>query len=66
MTYSNFLKRAEKRMLGLRNKLRDAPFLKEQVIDPETYMQPQQPQQGDLGLDGAVREVRIGHCTDRH
>ncbi|MGO8503176.1 ATP-binding protein [Rhizobium leguminosarum] len=55
MTYSNFVKRAEKRMLGLRNKLRDAPFLKEQGIDPETYMQPQQPQQGDLGLDGAVR-----------
>ncbi|MCH8685869.1 ATP-binding protein [Pedomonas mirosovicensis] len=48
MTYSTFVKRAEKRMLGLRDKLRDAPFLKEQGIDPETYMRPQLPQQGDL------------------
>lgn len=53
MTYSTFVKRAEKRMLGLRDKLRDAPFLKEQGIDPETYMQAQQPRQGDL-LDGVV------------
>jgi hypothetical protein len=28
MTYSTFVRRAEKRMLGLREKLRDAPFLK--------------------------------------
>ena len=48
MTYSTFVKRAEKRLLGLRDKLRDAPFLKEQGIDPETYMQPQQPRQADL------------------
>lgn len=54
MTYSTFIKRAEKRMLGLRDKLRDAPFLKEQGIDLETYMRPQQPRQGDLGLDGVV------------
>jgi hypothetical protein len=55
MTYSTFVKRAEKRMLGLRDKLRDAPFLKEQGIDPETYMQPQQPRQGSLGLNAAAR-----------
>ncbi|MEN2712709.1 ATP-binding protein [Sphingomonas sp. NPDC092331] len=55
MTYSTFVKRAEKRLLGLRDKLRDAPFLKEQGIDPETYMQPQQPRQGHLELDATVR-----------
>jgi hypothetical protein len=52
MTYSTFVKRAEKRLLGLRDKLRDAPFLKEQGIDPDEYMRPQQPIQGDLGLKG--------------
>ena len=57
MTYSTFVRRAEKRMLGLRNKLRDVPFLKEQGIDPDTYMQPQQPRQGDLGLDGLVSKA---------
>jgi hypothetical protein len=51
MTYSTFVKRAEARMLGLRNKLSDAPFLKEQGIDPAAYMRPQQPRQHDLGLD---------------
>ena len=55
MTYSTFIKRAEKRMLGLRDKLRDAPFLKEQGIDPEVYMQPQQPRQGGLDLNAAAR-----------
>lgn len=54
MAYSTFIKRAEKRMLGLRDKLRDAPFLTEQGIDPETYMQPQEPHQGDL-LDRFAR-----------
>lgn len=48
MTYSTFVKRAEKRLLGLRDKLRDAPFLKDQGIDPDTYMQPQRPRQADL------------------
>jgi len=48
MTYSTFVKRAEKRLLGLRDKLRDAPFLKEHGVDPEIYMRPQQTQQGDL------------------
>lgn len=48
MTYSTFVKRAEKRLLGLRDKLRDAPFLKDHGIDPEIYMAPHQPRQGDL------------------
>lgn len=54
MTYSTFVKRAEKRMLGLRNKLRDAPFLKEQGVDTEAFLRPQQPRQSDLDLDGAA------------
>jgi hypothetical protein len=57
MTYSTFVNRAEKRMLGLRDKLRDAPFLKEQGIDPDIYMRPQQPRQGDFGLDGVTRSA---------
>jgi hypothetical protein len=48
MTYSTFVRRAEKRMLGLREKLRDAPFLKEHGIDTDSFMQPQQPRQGEL------------------
>lgn len=48
MTYSTFVKRAEKRMLGLRDKLRDAPFLKEQGLDADAYLQPQSPRQGSL------------------
>lgn len=60
MTYSTFVKRAEKRMLGLRDKLRDAPFLKEQGIDPETYMEPQLPRQSDL-LDGAGATAMAGN-----
>lgn len=51
MTYSTFIKRAEKRLLGLRDKLRDAPFLKEQGIDPEIYMRPQMPRQSTLNFD---------------
>ncbi|MBU8873798.1 ATP-binding protein [Reyranella sp. MMS21-HV4-11] len=54
MTYSTFIKRAEKRMLGLRDKLRDAPFLRDRGIDPETYMSPQQPRQRELDLSRIV------------
>ncbi|BCH35596.1 hypothetical protein MesoLjLc_75260 [Mesorhizobium sp. L-8-10] len=65
ITYSTFVKRAEKRMLGLRDKLRDAPFLKERGIDPETYMQPQQPRQGDL-LDGVARPALTASADRYH
>ncbi|GFZ85075.1 MULTISPECIES: ATP-binding protein [Sphingobium] len=50
MTYSTFIKRAEKRMLGLRERLRDAPFLAELGIEPEAYMAPQLPRQAGLGF----------------
>jgi hypothetical protein len=33
MAYDVFIRRAERRMLGLRDKLRDAPFLQGQGID---------------------------------
>ena len=39
------------RLLRLRDTLRYAAFLKQQGIDPETYMRAQRPRQGDLGLD---------------
>jgi hypothetical protein len=40
MTYNVFIKRASSRMLGLREKLKDAPFLKEQGIDGERFIEP--------------------------
>ena len=47
VTYPIFIKRAEKRLLELRDTSRDAPFLKEQRIDPKcnpkTYLRAQQP-----------------------
>ncbi len=48
MAYNVFIKRAEARMLGLRNRLRDAPFLKEQGVDGEAFVKSQG--QGSLSL----------------
>jgi hypothetical protein len=48
MTYDTFVRRAEKRMLGLRDKLREAPFLKEHGIDGEAFVEPPQPEMADL------------------
>lgn len=39
LTYSTFIRRAEKRMLGLREKLAEAPFLKQYLEEP-TPVQP--------------------------
>nr|WP_172691450.1 ATP-binding protein [Agrobacterium tumefaciens]ASK44392.1 ATP-binding protein [Agrobacterium tumefaciens] len=47
MSYNTFVRRAEKRMLGLREKLKDAPFLKQHHID-ETFLEPPQEQQADM------------------
>jgi hypothetical protein len=55
MTYSTFIRRAEKRLLGLRDKLRDAPFLREQGLDAETYVEPQLPRQVGLNLEMPTR-----------
>jgi hypothetical protein len=38
MTYSTFVRRAEKRMLGLRDKLRNAPFLQEHGVDADEFL----------------------------
>lgn len=38
MTYDTFIRRAQKRMLGLRDKLRDAPFLREQGVDADAFL----------------------------
>lgn len=48
MAFDTFIRRAEKRMLGLRDKLKDAPFLKDLGIDTETYLEAVPPAQGAL------------------
>lgn len=48
MTYDTFVRRAEKRMLGLREKLKEAPFLKEQGLDGEAFVTPPRPETEDL------------------
>lgn len=45
MSYNTFIRRAAKRMLGLREKLKEAPFLRD--ID-EMFLEPPQEQQGDM------------------
>lgn len=44
MTYNTFVRRAEKRMLGLRDKLKDAPFLLQHDVDGSYLEAPQDPQ----------------------
>jgi hypothetical protein len=50
MLYNTFIKRAEKRMLGLRDKLRDAPFLRENGLDAGEFLVSKQPFQDELDL----------------
>jgi hypothetical protein len=50
MPYNIFIRRAEKRMLGLRDKLRDAPFLKDLGLDAEAYLEPPKGTQTTLDL----------------
>ena len=52
MAFDAFIRRAEKRMLGLREKLRDAPFLKDLGIDPDSFLTPPLPTQTTLDLGG--------------
>lgn len=50
MAFDTFIRRAEKRMLGLRQKLRDAPFLKDLGLDPDSFLEPPKPRQATLDL----------------
>jgi len=58
MTYDTFVRRAEKRMLGLREKLKEVPFLKKHGLDAETFVQPPQPVAADLLAPLAQPSVR--------
>jgi len=48
MTYDTFVRRAEKRMLGLRDKLKDVPFLKERGLDSEAFLRVPEADTADL------------------
>ncbi|MGE0117075.1 MAG: ATP-binding protein [Dongiaceae bacterium] len=48
MAYDVFIRRAEKRMLNLRAKLSNAPFLRTHGLDVQTFITPPEPRQGDL------------------
>jgi len=48
MTYDRFVRRAERRMLGLRDRLNDAPFLKEHGLDGKAFVEPPIPAQSEL------------------
>lgn len=50
MSYSTFIQRASARMLGLRDKLKEAPFLKEQGIDSAAFLEPTFPRQSEFML----------------
>lgn len=48
MSYNTFIRRAEKRLLGLRDKLRDAPFLQEVGVNLAEFIAPQRPSAPEL------------------
>ncbi len=60
MPYNVFIRRAEKRMLGLRDKLRDAPFLRDLGLDTEAYLEPPKGTQTSLDLVPAPPEPGNG------
>ena len=52
MTYETFVRRAEKRMLGLRKKLTEAPFLKAHGLDGKAFVEAPVPTEFDLRPNG--------------
>jgi hypothetical protein len=48
MTYNTFIRRAEKRMVGLREMLKEAPFLKEHGVHGDAFVTPPQDPKPDL------------------
>ena len=57
MTYTTFIRRAEKRLLGLRDKLSSAPFLQEHGLDADQFLSVQGARQGALGLEPQNRQT---------
>jgi hypothetical protein len=60
MTYETFVRRAEKRMLGLRDKLRNAPFLRAHGVDADEFMKVDQPRQASFELQPSQEENLAG------
>jgi len=50
------VRRAERRMLGLRSKLKEAPFLKERGLDGEAFIESQQPNNSDRRRASNIQE----------
>lgn len=50
MSYNVFIRRAERRMLNLHAKLRDAPFLQTQGLDAEAFVHSTPPTQSELAV----------------
>ena len=57
LTYDTFVRRAQKRMLGLREKLKEAPFLKEIGLDGAAFVEPPEPETKDLLETVSLGEV---------
>lgn len=55
LTYNVFIRRAERRMLNLREKLADAPFLKESGMDATAFIAMPEVRQGELLPGGSGR-----------
>lgn len=54
LLYNAFVRRAEARMLGLRSKLINAPFLKEQGVDISEFTDPPMPLQAKMNFGEAL------------
>ena len=48
MAYPTFIRRGVRRMMNLRVKLRDTPFLREQNFEVSAFLDPTKPKQSDL------------------
>ncbi|WP_342362320.1 ATP-binding protein [Terrarubrum flagellatum] len=64
-TFSMFLRRAESRMLNLRSKLADAPFLKEQGLDVEAFVAAENDSSASNDLFGPLSENELATMRSR-
>jgi hypothetical protein len=60
LSYNTFVRRAEKRMLGLRDKLRNAPFSQALGIDGQQFIESQQLYQDELNLGRPQESLEQG------